>query len=59
MYTGINGRIISELLRGRRTFDEKSKKECKLIYGYYADKVLRPISYTDFWCIKKIFEEVK
>jgi hypothetical protein len=57
-YTQINGRIVSELLRGRVTFDRKNEKERLLIHDYYS-KCRRPVSFEDFWCIEKIFEEVK
>lgn len=58
-HTGINSRIVSELLRGRQTFDSKNETERNLIYGYYSEKVLHPISFEDFWCISKTFQEVK
>ena len=58
-YTGINSRIVSELLRGRQTFDAKNLKDRSLIYGFYKEKVRLPISLDDFWCISKILEEVK
>jgi hypothetical protein len=55
MYTGINNRIISEILRGRQVFDKKNEKERGLIYDWYAS-CLNPITFEDFWWMKWKFK---
>ena len=55
LYTGINGRNISETLRGIGQYNEKFRR---MIYDYYSEKVLKPISFIDFWTKGKEFAEI-
>ena len=54
-HTGINSRNVSQTIRNVGKLNTKYRK---VIYGYYAERVLKPISYDDFWCAEKTFKEV-
>ena len=55
-YTGINGAKVSNEVRDVGTSNLKYRKA---IYDCYSGKVLKPISYDDFWKTEYYLKEIK